>query len=179
MLVGLCREQMRLISFEVAHETKPPPRRCWGDRVSSTAAKMSTQFPDSPATASWQDEIRKREEEARVAFLTADLAALEGLWADGFAVNSPLQKVLEKKSLMEALRAGRIRHQSYECEIEYMNRAGDVVVVMGRDRVVDPPNGVVSQRRYTNVWRLEGGMWRSIARHAHVVSRDAAPVDAG
>jgi len=32
----------------------------------------------------------------------------------------------------------------------------------------------VVSRRYTNVWRLENGTWRSIARHAHVVSREPA-----
>jgi hypothetical protein len=27
-------------------------------------------------------------------------------------------------------------------------------------------------RRYTDVWQLENGRWRGIARHAHVVSRE-------
>jgi hypothetical protein len=51
---------------------------------------------------------------------------------------------------------------------------GDVVVVMGRDRVTDPPDGTISHRRYTNLWRLEGGAWRCFARHANVVSREPA-----
>ncbi|TXH74876.1 MAG: hypothetical protein E6Q82_07755 [Thiobacillus sp.] len=55
-----------------------------------------------------------------------------------------------------------------------MSRHGDTVVVMGRDSVVDPPDGTVSRRRYTNIWKLDGDVWRSIARHAHVVSREAA-----
>jgi hypothetical protein len=100
-----------------------------------------------------------------------DLPALERLWAHGFAVNSPLQQVLDKRRVLELLQAGRIRHTAYEIEIEHMGRHGDTVVVMGRDRVADPPDGIASQRRYTNVWRLEGDVWRSIARHAHVVSR--------
>lgn len=85
--------------------------------------------------------------------------------------HSPLQKVLAKRELLELLRAGRIRHGTYELEIERMVRHGDTVVVMGRDTVTDPPNGAVSQRRFTNVWQLDGQLWRAIARHAHILSR--------
>jgi hypothetical protein len=99
---------------------------------------------------------------------------LDELWSDDYAVNSPLQQVLQKERLLELLRTGRIRHTAFEVEIEHMSRHGDVVVVMGRDSVVDPPDGTRSRRRFTNIWRLEGGVWRSIARHAHVVSREAA-----
>jgi hypothetical protein len=125
---------------------------------------------DGPPT--WELEIRAREEEARLAFLNSELTALERLWADSYVVNSPLQKVLEKERVLELLRSGRIHHLAYEAEIESLSRHGDVVVVMGSDRVVDPPDGAVSFRRYTNVWRLDDGVWRSIARHAHVVSRE-------
>jgi ketosteroid isomerase-like protein len=123
--------------------------------------------------STWEQEIRAREAEACAAFLAADLPALEALWADGYVVNSPLQQVLEKQRVLGLLQAGRIRHSSYEYEIEHISRHGDVAVVMGNDRVADPPDGIVSMRRFTNVWRLENGRWRSIARHAHVVSREA------
>jgi ketosteroid isomerase-like protein len=123
---------------------------------------------------SWEGEIRALEEEARTAFLSGDLDALTLLWADGYTVNSPLNRVHQKAQLLDLLQAGRIRHTAFECEIEHISRHGDVVVVMGHDRVTDPPDGVVSRRRYTNVWQLENGRWRSIARHAHVVSREAA-----
>jgi hypothetical protein len=134
-----------------------------------------SKIPPLPGEATaWQQDIRAREEEARSAFLAADLPALDRLWSDGFAVNSPLQQVLEKQRVLELLQSGRIRHRAYEIEIEHMSRHGDVVVVMGRDSVVDPPEGAVSRRRFTNVWQLDGGVWRSIARHAHVVAREAA-----
>jgi ketosteroid isomerase-like protein len=135
---------------------------------------MSRSLPDPAGATTWEQEIRAREEAARVAFLTVDLPALDELWTDDYAVNSPLQQVLDKARLLELLRAGRIRHSAYELTIEYIGRHGDVVVVMGRDRVVDPPDGTVSTRRYTNVWQLKDGAWRSIARHAHVVAREAA-----
>jgi hypothetical protein len=127
------------------------------------------------AETRWEDEIRRREEQARVAFLTADRTVLEDIWADGFIVNSPLQQVMSKRRVIEALLSGRIRHTAYDVDIEHMTRSGDVVVVMGRDRVVDPPDGTVSSRRYTNVWQWIDGAWRAIARHAHVVVREPPP----
>jgi hypothetical protein len=120
----------------------------------------------------WELDIRVREEALRTAFLAANIAALEGLLAEGYVVNSPLQAVLDKRRLLELLRSGRIRHSAYDVQIERIERFGDTVVVMGHDTVIDPPDGAVSRRRYTNVWTHEGGVWRSVARHAHVVSRE-------
>ena len=117
----------------------------------------------------WDFEIRNCEEAARASFLAADIATLDRLWADGFVVNSPLQRVLEKKQVLEALLSGTIRHGMYEIEIEHMRRHGDVVVVMGRDRVTNPPDDRIVQRRFTNVWQLGSGTWRSIARHANAL----------
>lgn len=122
----------------------------------------------------WQQTIRGCEEAARAAFLAADLPALDRLWADGYAVNSPLQTVLGKQQVLGLLRSGRIRHSRFDVTIEHVIRHDDTVVVMGSDVVADPPDGTVSHRRFTNVWQLDGGQWRSIARHAHVVSREPA-----
>jgi hypothetical protein len=48
---------------------------------------------------------------------------------------------------------------------------------MGSDRVTDPPDGTVSHRRFTNLWRLEGDEWRCFARHANVVRWESTPKD--
>ncbi len=136
---------------------------------------------DAPAVeppVSWDTEIRAREEALRVAFLNADMRALDDLIADDYIVNSPLHKVLAKPLLLQLLETGRLRHLSFESRIETMQRSGDTVVVMGGDRVVDGPDRVCSTRRFTNLWQLQDGRWRSTARHAHVVSREAAVVDA-
>ena len=122
----------------------------------------------------WEQDIRAREEENRVAFLAADLAALDRLWADDFLVNSPINVVNGKRQTLALLEAGRIRHTSMTTEIEQMARHGDIVVVMGSDRVTDPPDGTITHRRFTNLWRLEGGSWRCFARHANAVRRESA-----
>ncbi len=133
---------------------------------------MSEASATQDAEDRWQDEIRRREEQARIAFLAADGPALDAMWADGFVVNSPLQQVMDKRRVIDALLSGRIRHTAYDIDIERMARFGDVVIVMGRDRVADPPDGAVSSRRYTNVWQWIDGAWRAIGRHAHVVGRE-------
>lgn len=122
----------------------------------------------------WEQDIRAREEENRAAFLAADLAALDRLWTDDFSVNSLLNSVNDKRRTLALLEAGRIRHTSLAFEIEHMACHGEVVVVMARDRVTDPPDGTITHRRFTNLWRLEAGAWRCFARHANVVSREAA-----
>jgi ketosteroid isomerase-like protein len=126
------------------------------------------------APAAWEQEIRARTAEACAAFLSADIATLDRIFADELIVNSPLNEVATKARVLGLLESGRIRHTAYEAEIERITRHGDVVVVMGRDRVEGPPAGGVSHRRFTDVWRLDGGAWRMIARHAHTVSHQPA-----
>jgi ketosteroid isomerase-like protein len=122
----------------------------------------------------WEKDVRAREEENRAAFLAADVAALDRLWTDDFLVNSPINVVNGKRQTLALLEAGRIRHTSMTTAIEQMARHGDVVVVMGSDRVTDPPDGTITHRRFTNLWRLEGGSWRCFARHANAVRREPA-----
>ena len=120
----------------------------------------------------WEQDIRAREEENRVAFLAGDVAVLDRLWTDDFLVNSPLSLVNDKPRTLALLQAGRIRHSSLTVDIEQMACHGDVVVVMGRDRVTDGPERTVSHRRFTNLWRLDDGAWRCFARHANVERRE-------
>ena len=120
----------------------------------------------------WQQDILAREEENRVAFLAGDVAVLDRLWTDDFLVNSPINVVNDKRRTLSLLEAGRVRHTSMAVDIEHLARHGDVVVVMGSDRVTDGPDGTVSHRRFTNLWRLDGGAWRCFARHANVIARE-------
>ena len=128
--------------------------------------------PSSGAPLAWDVEIRACEEALRLAFLHADLRALDELIADDYIVNSTQHKLLAKPLLLQLLETGRLRHLSFESRIETMQRHGDTVVVMGADRVVDGPDRTCSTRRFTNLWQLMDGHWRATARHAHVVTRE-------
>ena len=131
---------------------------------------MSTVTQNSEAGTDWQQEIRSLEEQSRVAFLAGDIATLEAMWDNRLLVNSPLNVVNDKAKVLELLGAGRIRHTMDDVEIEHIARYGDVVVVMGRDTVDGPPSDALTYRRFTNVWQLQDGSWRMIARHAQVIA---------
>jgi len=131
---------------------------------------MSTVAQKSEAATDWEQEIRALEERARLAFLAADIPTLQAMWDNRLLVNSPLNMVNDKARVLELLGSGRIRHTMDEVAIEHIARYGDIVVVMGRDTVDGPPTNVLTQRRFTNVWQLQDGGWRMIARHPQVVA---------
>jgi hypothetical protein len=131
---------------------------------------MSTFTQRREPSTDWEQEIRTLEEQGRVAFLAGDLPTLDGMWDPRLLVNSPLNIVNDKARVLELLGSGRIRHTMDQVEIEHIARYGDVVVVMGRDTVDGPPSNVLTDRRFTNVWQLQDGAWRMIARHAQVIA---------
>jgi hypothetical protein len=122
-----------------------------------------------PAT-DWEQEIRTLEEQGRLAFLAGDTATLDGMWDSRLLVNSPLNIVNDKAKVLDLLGKGLIRHTRDDVEIEHIARYGDVVVVMGRDTVDGPPSNTLTHRRFTNIWQLQDGAWRMIARHAQVIA---------
>src|SRR4051812_9086522 len=131
---------------------------------------MSTVTQNRQPATDWEQEIRTLEEQGRLAFLAGDTAALDAMWDNRLLVNSPLDLVNDKARVLDLLGKGVIRHTMDEVEIEHIARYGDVVVVMGRDTVDGPPTNVLTHRRFTNVWQLQDGAWRMIARHAQVIA---------
>jgi hypothetical protein len=122
-----------------------------------------------PAT-DWEQEIRTLEEQGRVAFLLGDIPTLDRLMDDRLLVNSPLNVVNDKAKVLDLLGKGLVRHTRDDVTIEHIARNGDVVVVMGRDTVDGPPSNTLTHRRFTNIWQLQDGTWRMIARHAQVIA---------
>ena len=51
--------------------------------MTTTAAAMNS-------IATWEQDIRAREEAGQLAFLAADTATLDAMWDEEFLVNSPL-----------------------------------------------------------------------------------------
>jgi ketosteroid isomerase-like protein len=123
--------------------------------------------------------VRALDDEARMAALNRDVAALERLWSDDLVVNAPNNQVVRGKRavLDDFVRAGIINFSSFEREIEFMRVDGDFVTIMGletlRARADSPENGLragaITRRRATNIWRKEGSTWRLYIRHANVI----------
>ncbi|MFL5491672.1 MAG: nuclear transport factor 2 family protein [Gemmatimonadales bacterium] len=131
---------------------------------------MSTATQHRELATDWEQEIRTLEEQGRVAFLAGDVSTLDRLMDDRLLVNSPLNIVNDKAKVLDLLGEGLIRHTRDDVEIENIARYGDVVTVMGRDTVDGPPSNTLTHRRFTNIWQLQDGAWRMIARHAQVIA---------
>ena len=93
----------------------------------------------SDSTPDWQQEIERIERLCVEAFVAQDIAALRSYFAPALLVNSPLERVNEGAQVLDLLQRGIIAHSSCEATIEHIRRHGDVVVVMGRDEVVNEP----------------------------------------
>jgi ketosteroid isomerase-like protein len=126
------------------------------------------------AADEWETAVRAAEARHVAAVLENDAAAWDALLSDDFIVNSPRNTVVEKPALLEMVRNGMLSVSSFEQKIEIVRRFGDVAVVMGEDvQVWAPPSSNAGQthcRRFTDVWRLDGGEWRYIARQATLVA---------
>ena len=102
------------------------------------------------------------------ALITDDQAAFRDGLASDLVVNNPQNAISMPGDTARLQAEGRIRYDSYLRSIEYAGRLGDLVLLMGEERVVRrgaPPEDV-EVRRFTDVWRQEEGKWRLAARQA-------------
>jgi ketosteroid isomerase-like protein len=128
-----------------------------------------------PATDDdWEHQVRAAEERHRNAFLVNDVAALDSMLADDFIVNSPQNRVIEKRELLGMVQGGVLAISGFEQEIEKVRRYGAIAVVMGEDRVVyappSPAAGRIDRRRFTDLWERRGDGWSFVARQATIVA---------
>jgi len=133
---------------------------------------------DNVQETDWRAEIAAVEEEANEAFLRRDLEKLDQLFSDDLVVNSPINRINDKKKLFELLGSGVIGHVSSTFEHELIRRDGELVLVMGSDRVKNSASEPTLHRRFTNIWRKEDGRWRLYIRHANVIAGIADPPQA-
>ena len=137
------------------------------------SAASAASAPAGSAAGSWEQEVRAAEQQHRAAFLANDVAALDAMFSDDFVVNSPLNVVVDKPRLLGMVRQGVLTLSSFEQNIDQVRRYGDVVVVMGGDRVVyaapSPNAGQTHRRRFTDLWRQDGARWRFVARQASLI----------
>ena len=127
----------------------------------------------TPASSSWEQDIRAAEQRHVAAFVANDAATIDALFTDDFLVNSPRYEVLDKAQLMQLVRRGALNTASFSQNIDRIRRYGDMAVVMGSDTVVfgapAPNAGRTIRRRFTDIWQFQDGQWRFVARHANPI----------
>jgi ketosteroid isomerase-like protein len=121
-----------------------------------------------------ETEIRKLEEEARIAFLNKDTTTLLKLYSPKLVVNSPLNKVSTFEQIMGRIRKGEDDRGSFERTIENITFANNIAIVMGGERLIPTENapnaGKTVKRRFTNIWMEDKGRWQLVARQATIIS---------
>lgn len=115
-------------------------------------------------------EINRLEQASVLAILIQDTTTLNKIWAKDFMVNAPINKVVIGGQV-KMVAAGFIKYSSFVLENEQAMVKGDLVITMGREKVVTlggnyPEPGKTVQRRYTQVWQKQNGNWICIARQA-------------
>jgi hypothetical protein len=91
--------------------------------------------------------VRALDDQARLAALRRDIAALERLWSDSLTVNAPNNQVVVGKRavLDDFVRTGIINFSSFERHIEFARVDGEFVFFMGIEIVQaktdSPANG--------------------------------------
>lgn len=140
-------------------------------------ALSTISFAQEAQDAAGADEmtIRSLEEQVRVGVLNRDPQALQLVWSEHFMVNAPANRVSPNRGVvLDRMRQGLIHYSSYETRIEQLRIDGDIAIVMGAETVQPigkaPLAGQTVQRRFTHVWKRQGGRWLLIARHANVVA---------
>jgi ketosteroid isomerase-like protein len=104
-----------------------------------------------------------------------DIAAMADLFAPDLVVHSPINKVVDRESVLTRMRNGQIAYEPNATRtIEYVGVHGDLVVVMGEEVVKptgDAPNaGQTVHRRSTDIWKAVNGAWKLVIRQATVTS---------
>lgn len=117
------------------------------------------------------------DEQQRAMVAAADVAGLGRLAHANLRINAPGGRVLTREQFLANMRSGEIAAEGFERTAEDVSLSGNIAVVMGRETFTPKAGSELArtfgarplQRRYTNVYVLEGGRWRWLARHANVV----------
>lgn len=109
------------------------------------------------------------------AAMADDHAAFAAAMADDLAVNNPQNRMSVRGATQGRNAAGQISYSRYDRTIEYAAMRGDMVLLMGDERVVPkagPEAGKQVRRRFTDLWRKDESGWRLTARQATVVASE-------
>ena len=144
------------------------------------AAASSTLAQDGRDDTPWADdpnvsEVLAQRQRGIEAMMSGTMSADTERYSSTFVANTPSNAVVPGEEMLKLFAAGTVSYQHVEMNIEYAGSHGpDMVVLMGEEIVVPgegaPNAGKRIRRRFTDVFRREGGEWRHDLRHANVVS---------
>jgi ketosteroid isomerase-like protein len=108
------------------------------------------------------------------ALVKDDHAAFAALLAKDLVVNNPQNVISVSGATGRRNTAGLISYSSYVRSIEYAGVRGEMVLLMGDERVVpkgdSPMAGKEVRRRFTDLWKMEDGRWVLTVRQSTIVA---------
>lgn len=121
-----------------------------------------------------QTEIESLEQREARAMLGADVSTLQTLWADDLIVNSTANLIAGKEILLEMIKSGRLKLNSYERRPVSIVNFGDLVVATGNEvsQLVTGSAMIKTFVSYMNVWTKRTGNWQLLARHVGLIQRE-------
>ena len=137
-------------------------------------APVAAQTP-SPGTAEARLAALDSKQKEMVA--KADVDGLATLSAAGLTINAPTNRILSHDQFLAMMRSGQIGAEAFERTVESVTIDGTVGVVMGSEVFTPTAASELGKtygvqplkRRYTNIYVLDQGQWKWLARHANVV----------
>ena len=137
----------------------------------SMAAACQAVGSGDPASGPDADLAGADREQARIV-QSADLEALAELLHPDYAAHLANGQLFDRAGTLRFAAGGRLAAERFERVQERVIRRGEVGIVMGVDRLAAPPPLAQSgerTRRYTNIYVRDGGRWKLIARHFHLL----------
>ena len=153
------------------------------------AAAAALLMSAAPANAEWRaanEAVAAAVREPRIAAaleavtridaatISGDAEAFADALASDLAVNNPQNAISKREDTARLAAQGFISYSRYMRTIEYAGLRGDMVVLMGEERVTasgtNPNAGHEVVRRFTDLWKQENGAWKLTARQASIVS---------
>jgi len=117
-----------------------------------------------PSSAATPD-VQRLESQRFDAMVRGDTAALDGLLADDLVYTHSSGKVDSKASLIDDIKAGRLRYKVIRPEDPRLGVYGDTAVATGQAAVEVNNRGqeLNMKLRYIDVWVKRGGRWQMVA----------------
>lgn len=122
-------------------------------------------------------EIEALEQREASAELRGDIAELERLWSEDLLANSTSKIIAGKETLLNLIRAGRLRLLRFERRTVRCVKQEDLAIATGNETseiAIDPPVGTFFCS-YMNIWKRQNGQWKLLGRHVGLISRSDQP----
>lgn len=115
---------------------------------------------------------------------TGDIGVLERLLSEDLVVSDPSNTIRNRERLIAIVESGQVAYRSVEVSVDFARQLGDLVVIMGTESTTQTAvpedsgfsevaaSGKTLHRRFTNIFRNEGGTWRLLVKQSTVYSID-------